>query len=50
MPATAKRVSFSALNIHRVVGGKIREGWLKWDTLDYLQQLGVIPPMGDEGD
>ena len=46
IPATGKHVEFSALNIHRVVGGKIQEGWLKWDTLDYLQQLGVIPPLG----
>jgi steroid delta-isomerase-like uncharacterized protein len=46
IPASGNHVTFSALNIHRVVDGKIKEGWLKADTLDYLQQLGAIPPMG----
>jgi len=46
IPATGKPVTFTALNIHRVVDGKIQEGWFKWDTLDFMQQLGVIPPMG----
>jgi hypothetical protein len=35
-----------AINIHRVVDGKIQEGRFRWDTLDALQQLGVISSMG----
>jgi steroid delta-isomerase-like uncharacterized protein len=46
IPATGKRVTFSAINIHRVVDGVIQDGWLKWDTLDFMQQLGVIPTPG----
>ena len=43
IPATGKQVTFSAINIHRVVDEKIQDGWLKWDTLGFMQQLGVIP-------
>jgi predicted ester cyclase len=30
----------------RVSGGKIVEGWVEFDQLGMLQQLGVIPSMG----
>ena len=49
IPASGNHVTFSALNIHRIVNGKLQEAWLKADTLDYLQQLGAIPPMGGGG-
>ena len=42
IPATGKRVNFMAINIHRVVDGQIQEGWLEWDALGMMQQLGVI--------
>jgi predicted ester cyclase len=29
--------------IHRMAGGKIAETWRVWDTLGFLQQLGVVP-------
>lgn len=43
IPATGKAFSFKAINIHRVVNGQIQEGWLEWDALGWMQQLGVIP-------
>ena len=43
IPATGKRFSLKAINIHRVVDGQIQEGWLEWDALGWMQQLGVIP-------
>ena len=46
IPATGKPVTIGLIDIHRVVDGRIQECWLKWDTLDFMQQLGVIPPMG----
>ena len=43
IPATGKRFSLKAINIHRVVDGQIQEGWLEWDALGWMQQLGVLP-------
>jgi len=43
IPPTGKGVNFMAINIHRVVDGQIQEGWLEWDALGMMQQLGVIP-------
>jgi steroid delta-isomerase-like uncharacterized protein len=41
--ATGKPVTITAINIHRVADGQIQEGWLIWDALGLLQQLGVQP-------
>ncbi len=46
IPATGKPVRLTAINIHRVADGKIQEGWLNWDALGMMQQLGVIPAPG----
>ena len=47
MPPTGKKVTdISAISIHRMEKGKIAETWEVWDTLGYLQQLGVVPAMG----
>ena len=43
IPPTGKKVKVDALTIHRMAGGKIAETWEVWDTLGFLQQLGVIP-------
>ena len=43
IPATGKAVSFEAINVHRVANGQVQEGWLSWDALGMMQQLGVIP-------
>jgi predicted ester cyclase len=43
VPSTGKPVSVTGMNIHRVTGGQIQEGWLKWDALGMMQQLGVVP-------
>jgi steroid delta-isomerase-like uncharacterized protein len=49
VPATGKPVAITAINIHRVSGGQIQEGWLNWDGLGLMQQLGVIPTPGQTG-
>ena len=50
IPPTGKQGGVTGTTIARVVGGKIVEERSNWDTLGLLQQLGVIPPMGqDEG-
>lgn len=45
IPATGKKVNFSAMDIDRVVNGKAVECWTNVDELGLLQQLGVIPEM-----
>jgi steroid delta-isomerase-like uncharacterized protein len=43
IPATGKFAQVSAINIHRISDGQIQEGWLNWDNLGFMQQLGAIP-------
>jgi len=40
---TGNKVKVDAISIHRVQDGKIAETWQVWDTLGFLQQLGVVP-------
>ena len=46
IPPTGNKIDVSAISIHRMRDGKIAETWEVWDTLGFLQQLGVIPAMG----
>lgn len=41
--ADGKRVEYAGIDIFRVDGGKIVEYWLCADTLQMLQQVGMIP-------
>jgi len=40
---TGKRVTVTGISIHCISGGKIVEEWQQWDSLDLMQQLGVVP-------
>jgi steroid delta-isomerase-like uncharacterized protein len=42
IPPTGKPINVDAITIHRTVSGKIAETWEVWDTLGFLQQLGVV--------
>jgi len=46
IPPTGKQVAVTGTYIARIVGGKIAEEWGNMDTLGMMQQLGIIPPMG----
>jgi len=46
IPPTNKKVTMWAIEIDRIVGGKFVEGWIRFDTLGFMQQLGVIPKSG----
>ncbi|NIS82577.1 MAG: ester cyclase, partial [Anaerolineales bacterium] len=46
IPPTGKRVSIEAITIQRWRGGKMVEAWLAMDMLGWMQQLGVVPPLG----
>jgi steroid delta-isomerase-like uncharacterized protein len=43
IPATGKAVRVDAITIHRLRDGRIAETWEVWDTLTFLQQIGVVP-------
>ena len=42
-PPTNKKITAWVLEIDRFVNGKLAEYWTRIDTLDFMQQLGVIP-------
>ncbi len=43
IPPTNKEIRVDAISIHRMEAGKIAETWEVWDTLGFLQQIGVVP-------
>ena len=49
VPATGQRLSIKSISVERVSEGKIREHWRVTDSLDMMQQLGVVPEPGQEG-
>ena len=44
--ATGKSYKISAITISRYSDGKVVEGWIQVDALGLMQQLGVVPPLG----
>jgi len=46
IPPTGKYVEVLGIWIHRIANNKIVESYNVWDTLGMLQQLGVVPAMG----
>jgi len=47
---TGKQATVTGLSISRFAGGRIVELREIWDRLGLLQQLGVVPPMGEGGE
>jgi steroid delta-isomerase-like uncharacterized protein len=39
---TGKQIAITGISIARFAGGKIAEGWVNWDALGLMQQLGVV--------
>ena len=44
IPPTGKQAMTTGISITRVASGKFVEGWINYDALGLLQQLGVVPP------
>ena len=42
---TGKQVTISGVSIARFTRGKMVEGWVNWDALGLMQQLGVVPEL-----
>ena len=45
---TGKRIKITAIDIDRLVNGKVVECWNNMDELGLLQQLGVVPVMENQ--
>ena len=43
---TGKQFTVSGMSIARFTNGKIMEGWVNWDALGMMQQLGVVAELG----
>ena len=44
-PRSGKSVSYTGMDLNRIVRGKIVESWVNYDALALLQQLGLVPPV-----
>jgi steroid delta-isomerase-like uncharacterized protein len=42
---TGKQITISGVTIARLANGKMAEGWVNWDALGLMQQLGVVPEL-----
>lgn len=43
---TGKQISINGISISRFAAGKMVEGWVNWDALGLMQQLGAVPEIG----
>lgn len=43
IPATGRRLTFTALDMIRFREGKVQEIWMLFDTVDVMKQLGFFP-------
>ena len=48
IPATGKSFTFTDICYHRIEDGRIQESVQVADVLGLLQQIGVVPPMGED--
>ena len=47
IPPTGKHVTWTGINIFRIVDGKIVEMWFEGNILGIYRQLGAYPPLGE---
>lgn len=47
IPATGKRVDLSDYHFFRIDNGRVREHWNQYNSLEIMQQLGVVPKAAD---
>jgi steroid delta-isomerase-like uncharacterized protein len=43
---TGKQFTISGISVARLTNGKMVEGWVNWDALGLMQQLGVVAEVG----
>jgi steroid delta-isomerase-like uncharacterized protein len=37
------KVTIAGMDMYRIVDGKIQEYWVNWDTMSFMQQIGLEP-------
>ena len=42
MAATSKELTWTGMVVSRFRDGLVAEEWVEWDSLSFLQQLGVV--------
>lgn len=45
-PRTGNELKLTSITIHRIANGRLVEKWAEKDVMSFLQQIGVMPPMG----
>lgn len=45
-PRTGNDLKMTSITIHRIANGKLAEKWSEKDVIGFLQQIGVMPHMG----
>jgi predicted ester cyclase len=48
LKATGKTVTAVGMGLYRFEGGKVAEMWIVNDAFGFYQQLGAIPPLGED--
>jgi hypothetical protein len=46
MPPTGQAMTMTGISIYRIAEGKMVEGWVQYDQLGMMQQLGLAPVPG----
>ena len=48
LPPTGRPITMTGIEIFRIENGKIAELWAEANLLGLMQQLGILPPLGEE--
>ena len=48
-PATGKSITMTGIEIFRIENGRIAELWGEANLRGLMQQLGILPPLGEQG-
>ena len=49
IPPSGKPITVTGIDILRIAGGRIQEGWVNWDAMGLVQQIGVLQKVTQTG-
>lgn len=44
-PPTGRRITYTGIDVNRILDGQIVESWVQYDALGLLQQVGLVPTL-----